>query len=359
MTYRIELLPAENGDCLWIEYGRRGALRTVVIDGGTAAAGPTLIKRAEAALRRGRGELEIDLLVVTHIDNDHIAGMVEFFRWLPTSVTINDVWFNGWKHLSDQLGPVEGEILSGLIESRNIPWNNAFSGRAVAIPEDGPLPEVTLAGGMKVTVLGPMPQRLADLAPVWEEAVKEAGLVPGVPPEEPEPSDRLGRADVWPPKVRELAEKRPSYDKAPPNGSSITFLAEFKGDSCLFTGDCFSRDLTSSVERLCNERQMDVLEVSALKMSHHGSRHNTESKLLKKLKCGRYLISTNGKTNLHPDFETLARVIVHGGANPELIFNYDAEHILPWRDKKLRGAPMFTATIGKGENGGVTVELSS
>lgn len=359
MTFKIELLPAENGDCLWIEYGRRDALHRLIIDGGTKATGPTLIKRAEVALRKSGGSLDIDLLVVTHVDNDHIAGMVEFLRWLPRTVRVRDVWFNGWKHLSDQLGPVEGEILSGLIETRGLPWNKAFSGRATAIPDSGRLPETSLPGGMKLTLLGPMQQRLAELAPVWEEAVKEAGLVPGVPPQEPPPNDRLGRTDIWPPDVRELAEKKPSYDKAEPNGSSITFVAEYDGGSCLFTGDCFSRDLTASVDRLCRERQIDALEISALKLSHHGSRHNTDSKLLYKLKCGRYLISTNGKTNRHPDFEALARVIVDGGREPELIFNYDAEHILPWRDKKLRDAPKFRAIIGNGANGGVSIDLSS
>lgn len=358
MAFVVELLPAENGDCLWVEYGSGNARHRLIIDGGTKATGQTLIERADAALRGNGGSLDIDLLVVTHVDNDHIAGMVEFLRWLPRSVRIHDVWFNGWKHLSDELGPVEGEILSGLIETRGLPWNKAFTGLPVAIPDSGPLPEASLPGGMKLTLLGPMKQRLADLAPVWERAVKEAGLVPGVAPEKPLPDDRLGRTDVWPPDVLELAQKRPSYDKAEPNGSSITFLAEYGGASCLFTGDCFAPDLTASIERLCSQRRVGALEVGGLKLSHHGSRHNTDSKLLKKLKCGRYLISTNGKTSRHPDFEALARVIVDGGREPHLFFNYDAPHILPWRDKELGSAPKFRAIVGNAGNGGVSVDLS-
>ena len=32
---RIEMLPAENGDCLWIEYGEENSPHRILIDGGT------------------------------------------------------------------------------------------------------------------------------------------------------------------------------------------------------------------------------------------------------------------------------------------------------------------------------------
>jgi hypothetical protein len=53
------------------------------------------------------------------------------------------------------------------------------------------------------------------------------------------------------------------------------------------------------------------------------------------------LISTNGSYFGHPDVETMARVLVHGGGNPELIFNSTGLYSSRWKDPKIRRAPVF------------------
>ena len=72
--FRIKLLPALHGDCIWIEYGEEGSISRVLIDGGPVG--------AHAALRAELGRLPaekrtFELLVVTHIDADHIDGIVK------------------------------------------------------------------------------------------------------------------------------------------------------------------------------------------------------------------------------------------------------------------------------------------
>ena len=72
---RLELLPAGRGDCLWLEYGNPRHPRIVLIDGGIESTAPLLERRIRQAMRqRGVSLLHIDLLVVTHIDTDHIDG---------------------------------------------------------------------------------------------------------------------------------------------------------------------------------------------------------------------------------------------------------------------------------------------
>ena len=71
--FRIEMLPAAHGDCLWIEYGSGSAVHRILIDGGPAHAYPALRQRI---LHLPAGERRFDLLVITHIDADHIEGVI-------------------------------------------------------------------------------------------------------------------------------------------------------------------------------------------------------------------------------------------------------------------------------------------
>ncbi len=71
--FRIEMLPAAHGDCLWIEYGSGREIHRILIDGGPAHAYPALRERI---LHLPADERHFDLLVITHIDADHIEGII-------------------------------------------------------------------------------------------------------------------------------------------------------------------------------------------------------------------------------------------------------------------------------------------
>jgi glyoxylase-like metal-dependent hydrolase (beta-lactamase superfamily II) len=93
MMLKLELLPATCGDCLWLEYG--SPPRVIVIDGGLRETAKVLGARINAARHeRGTDVLELELLVVTHIDNDHILGIIELLKSQPP-MRVKDVWFNG------------------------------------------------------------------------------------------------------------------------------------------------------------------------------------------------------------------------------------------------------------------------
>ena len=95
---RLEILPAGCGDCLWLEYGTPPTTRIVIIDGGFSA--HALRNRIEAALKeRHANELEIELLVVTHLDNDHILGVLELMKDPALPARFKDIWFNGYPQL--------------------------------------------------------------------------------------------------------------------------------------------------------------------------------------------------------------------------------------------------------------------
>ena len=97
--------------------------------------------------------------MVTHVDADHIAGVLDLLADEALGFSARDVWFNGYRHLPDEhpatLGPVQGERLTGLLLRRRLPWNAAFEGSAVMVPDQGPLPRVALPGGLVLTLLSP------------------------------------------------------------------------------------------------------------------------------------------------------------------------------------------------------------
>jgi len=347
-VFTIDLLPAARGDSLWIEYGRADDPHRILIDGGIKSTSKTLRERIEKLPPEKR---RFDLLIITHIDLDHIAGVLQLLRDPPAGFAPDDVWFNGWDHLvaaekivdEGVLGAKMGESVSARLREGGYAWNALFSGQPVAIEDDAALPTKTLRGGMNLTLLSPTVDRLRKLRPVWAEEIEAAGLVPGEAGEDLEgighpgeiADDGILGASI---DIAELADGPFKADTSQANGSSIAVLAEFEGKRCLFAGDAFASDLATSVKRVIEaEGDGDSLEIGALKLSHHGGRKNTSPALLRALRCTRYLFSTDGSVYKHPHAESVARVVVHGAraGRPQLLFNYRSEETGEWDDSGL------------------------
>lgn len=370
--FQIHMLTAGRGDSFWIEYGDRRTPHRVLIDGGIHRTSAVLRERIEALPEDQR---HFDLLVVTHIDLDHIAGTLPVFREPPAGLRLDDVWYNGWRHLPSPpedrerrlLGPRQGEQLAALIEEHDHPWNAKLGGGAVALRNgDAELPVILLAGGMKLTLLGPRLDRLAALRPVWEKEIRKAGLEPG------QAGGVLEEAAARPRRKRllgaqskvdvaKLAALTFVPDTSEANGSSIAFLAEYGGKRCLFTGDAFAGDVLASVRRLARAESETSLAVDAFKLSHHGGSKNTSVELIQALACKRFLFSTDGTIYGHPEKETVARVIVHGrklGA-PELNFNVRSDESGLWDDRRLFTDPKwrYEPVLPPANSSGLAVEL--
>jgi glyoxylase-like metal-dependent hydrolase (beta-lactamase superfamily II) len=358
---RVEMLPAANGDALWIEYGDEKQPRRILVDGGTEGSWPEGLRARVASLPPG--DRRFELLVVTHIDNDHIDGALELLGDQALGAKFGDVWFNGWRHLPDtpleSLGPVEGERLTEML-SGDIPWNEAFDGRAVGVPNEGKLRRRELAGGLHVTVLAPTAAELAALKPVWRKVVEDAGLVPGQPAQpEPEPLpeglETLGPGDL--PDVAELAALPFKADRAEANGSSIVVLLEHEGASVLLCGDAFPAVVSASLERLRAERGGDRIAVGAFKLPHHGSHANISKDLVAKLDCPRYLFSSNGAHTRHPHPQAVARVLVADEGERTLFFNYRTGFNEVWANEQLRTRHQYSAAFPPEGGLGITVDV--
>jgi beta-lactamase superfamily II metal-dependent hydrolase len=347
---RLEMLPARQGDCLWVTYGPASAPDHLVIDGGPEKA-RVLLSEVRRRLEDGR-RLHIDLLVVTHVDNDHIGGVLELLEQFPDGLTVNEVWFNAYRHLlpADRLGADQGERLSAvldqLVSRGKLKWNAAFDGGPVAIPDSGELPRFKRKHGLTLTPLSPDRAQLAALEKVWKVVVKQEE---GESDEKEEQEDLLGRRDPWPPDIAKLAKMSFKPDKKEANGSSIALIAEYGGKRLLLAGDAFPARIVASLDRFNADER---LKLDAYKLSHHGSKKSNSSELLRRVACSQYLISSNGSYFGHPDAEAMARVLVHGGKNPMLTFNSNLDFARRWSKKaSLRGAPAFRTRYPEGAEG--------
>ncbi len=365
--FRIEMLPAHQGDCLWIEYGDAGRPNRILIDGGTPETHEAIRQRLSLV---PAGQRQFELLIVTHIDADHIGGALKLLEETNAAdypqgsgaqegtIRFGDIWFNGWRHLPgsgfEEFGPVQGEKLTTRLIQAGMPWNLKFNKKAVDVPGTGSLPAHTLPGGMKLTLLSPGKQELAALRPIWETECKEAGLDPAKPREQPLPAppgfEAMGVLDI-----EKLANSPFAADSSVANGSSIAVLAEFDGRRALLAGDAHAGVLLESLERLAG--QADRLPLDAFKLSHHGSKANLTRSLLEKIECRRYLVSSNGAQFKHPDKEAMARVIRFGGPEPELIFNYRTEFNQPWDNQQLEKKYNYRVQFPEGGAAGIVVEL--
>lgn len=350
---KLEALSAGHGDCLWIEYGHATSPKRILIDGGARG---TYKRALQSKLANAGGQLE--LLVVTHIDGDHITGILDLLADPTSNLHAKDIWFNGYRHLPDEvptLGPVQGEKLTDFLVKPGINWNGAFNREAVVIPDGGDLPRKELDGGLTLTLLSPTIEGLADLKPVWEREVRKAGLDPNATrPEEIEPVE-FGLLDGGPPDINALAAEPFLEDNSEANGSSIALLLEYEGQRLLLAADAHPHVLQSSVDRL---RGTDKLPVAACKLPHHGSKGNVSRKFLERLDCPIYLISTNGAYYKHPDREAVARVISWGGKNTKLVFNYRTEYTSIWDSKPLKNDYGYSVDLPAGSSTGTALQFS-
>lgn len=364
--FTIEMLPARHGDCLWIEYGTRDNPRRVLIDGGPPQTAEILRQRIEAIPEDRRA---FELLVITHVDEDHLGGLLEILADPPAGLAFRDIWFNAWKHLRDipphggRLGAVQGEMLSALLERRRLPWNRAFDGQRIAVDDEGRLPQRPLEGGLTLTLLTPSLGALRRFRRQWERETIKAGLTagsveeaiarmekrrivrPGVLGAGIEP-DRLARAPFTP-------------DRSLANGSSIALLAEFEGTRCLLAGDAHAGALLTALQRLGEQEDERRPAIDAFKLAHHGGKHNTSVDLIGAVRCRRFLFSTSGDRFKHPDLESVARVITTTEPGGSLCFNYRSERNRRWDDFTLKRRYRYTAAYPSEGAAGLNVSLAS
>ena len=255
------------------------------------------------------------MLIVTHVDADHIEGIVRLLQDSESlGCSFKRIWFNGRDQLNkvpdaagESLGALQGEYLGILIadyETRTGKkvWNVGFDdGVVTTVPGADKLPVVPLDGDCRLTLLSPDHSRLRELKYRWEEELEKAHVTSGdeqalrrkleanrrlrplgdvlgvedddtqAPSELPliasrasAPDDVLGGAEG------EDAEFGGDTSKA--NGSSIAVLLEYPADrpkvKLLLAGDAWASVLEKSINQLLGDED-SKLDLTGFKTFAH------------------------------------------------------------------------------------------
>ncbi|SHK18879.1 ComEC/Rec2 family competence protein [Desulforamulus aeronauticus] len=320
MSIKINVLPAYDGDCFIINYGDG---KNIIVDGGR---GPRCIRELKKSIKEiSKRNQNVDLLVVTHIDHDHISGILALFK----DPTINKnifrrVWFNSGENLSKYFG-------TSSIELREIPMNPQTD---VDISfKEGDTLECYLKtltcwdqsiiktndyyeiGGAILTVLSPNIESIKYLNEKWEI---ENGLV--------DTRISFSGENDYDRSIAELLNNKFVEDNSIPNRSSIAFLFEFNNKKILMLGDSAPSIVSQSLEKMGFSKE-NKIELDLMKVSHHGSKANTSPDFLDLVNCNKYVISTNGVNHGLPHKECLARIICKTVNKATFIFNYPLDNI--------------------------------
>lgn len=355
----VEMLPAQEGDCFLIAVDNK---YHILVDGGTPYTYRHYLK--SRLIKLAEDKKVIDLLIVTHVDNDHIGGIIPFIKENgnasnPQIIPVKEVWHNSYRHLQfDKNGKLEfrekeilksivakgameehiknndesvkdisgyqGTTLAGLLYSNGYNWNTISNNLPI---RKGVFQEIDK--NIHIKVIAPQDNELEELGKVWKKQLmqkKHSFLF----------SDELLFDDAYEyymrflrepfieareisymkeeENIEKLAYKEYPSDISVVNNSSICFEIDYKGTLLLFLGD---KSVGSLDMNLIKEKY------ALLKVPHHGSNNNYSIEFAKKVHADVYLLSTNGRKYQHPDKEMIAKIIYFNKEKKKIFFNYN------------------------------------
>src|SRR6266542_5345747 len=313
---RLHAVQAAFGDCLMVEAGSGRSTRYILIDGGPSGTYTAHLRPLLA--RIGKDGRPIDLMVLSHIDNDHVTGLLDLVGEMRNGTTvatkpglpkITRLWHNSFAQAigSAELEPVvrqalasAGEVGIGMpalaMVMRGVGEGDALRAAALALKipiNDGFRDQHVLVGAkplvlddLAIHVVGPSESSLADLRAIWVKWLAQH-------------------------RPRGIAGEGPlavAADRSVPNLSSIVMLCLMGGRSLLLTGDARGDHILDGMRAARLLDKDGRRHVSVLKMPHHGSARNANREFLSTVTADVYVFSADGRYG-NPDHETLVDVV--------------------------------------------------
>lgn len=312
------VLPAFHGDCILIKtYDIEHKEFVILIDGGTAQTFRYSLKETIRDISR------INLLILTHIDSDHIAGLINLFKSSSIdNIHIDEIWMN-----NPDLVEVNSEELISVRQGDNLKNLIIDKKPETKLSQISILDGVINRSGIEFTILSPTLDIVKGLYDRWEELrlsekQKNKSNISSVQSSYTQSLEELSKIPFCPDK---------SINDDIFNSSSIAFLLKCPDISLLLLADSRPEIITQNLISI-GVSEKNPLVVDYVKVSHHGSLNNTSQELLSLISSNNYLISTNGGTadHRHPSRETIARIVYNSNRTEErlnIFFNYSLKSL--------------------------------
>lgn len=252
-------------DCFLIKIATgRNTTINILVDGG---------KSENPLLKMEKDDIKIDELnyiVLTHIDNDHIKGLLKILNQnekCENAIIIYNRFVKGLISFK------QAEQFEKLINNREVIvsykeyQNNIGDICFLSVGQRKKLQKAP--DKVYITFLAPgrdMVQKLYDCYECYKRNINKSNY-------------------------SEIVNK-----------SSIIFILEYREAAILMTGDGYISDIMSSINHLFDKSSMasPLKKIDLVKIAHHGSSDNNKqlSELLEKIKCRKVIITNSKKGNV-------------------------------------------------------------
>lgn len=358
---KVKVFQAGSGDCLLLS----GGGHNILVDGGFTGTFKDNTRPVLAEIA-GRGE-KLDLVCVSHIDSDHISGIVQLmddvlawrvfdfqqaqgndkfkqpkFDRLPQ---IAEIWHNGFEaQIGETAGDfestvamqIQASILSGnwllaeagqnLINGQqqaielahmidpallNIPLNTPTNGEPIVLLDSAPTKYEV--GEITLYLLGPFKEDLDKLHQEWTVWLKaNQRKLRSLQEQAQENARRLGlseEAALAQTMQMLAAELGNRTEVTTPNLASITFLVEEDGRRILMTGDAHADEILKGL-RLHQflPAEGGTMHVDVLKIQHHGAEANIDQEFCEAVTADHYVFCGNGGHE-NPELEVIELIV--------------------------------------------------
>lgn len=356
----ITMLRAAEGDCFFLEFFFDDKTFNIMIDSGPWTCWkkellPFLDKLIQANKR-------INVLLITHIDADHIGGAINLFEHQNYSNIVDEIWFNGLRQIiltekestekdeeafnklraghwhdfqepTEKISAKQSVTLADLLKKRGKKVN-AFLDE---MPITQNIASFEISSDFYIDFLLPEEKGLNELKSLFQVEVfnavwgaKAVATTNGEAAFEQVVLDSEVSHDL----IEDIAESKSDIvdiekwastsfvkDSSKTNASSIAICIRFYGKKLLFTGDSNAEDLLEALDNWQKQNDGNCY-FDVIKLPHHGSANNCY-KMFDKIDGTYYLVSTDGKKFEHPSKETIAKIVVRSTQNKRyVLFNY-------------------------------------
>ena len=355
---KLRVFQAGKGDCLLLT-SDSGA--NILVDAGMPDAFTDNVQPFLGTMAKKKQML--DLVYVSHIDRDHIGGVVRLLDNImdcrvydyrsgrgdktrppevPRMPAVKGIWHNAFSDLIGNNAAAVGDLMAqsaGVFaqsadamalefaaehselaysvddaidvsrrvsaDQLSIPLNKEFDGRLILV-RDPPAVEATV-GGMKIRVIGPFEEDVERLKKDWDKWLREhKELVAKLRAKAHADAGKLQEGYLAGSTALDIEFKQLGQrsNVTPPNLASVMLLVEEKGERLLLTGDGHADDIIAGLEHHNVFSPGDVAHFDVLKIQHHGSEHNIHEEFCRRVTADHYVFCGNGEHE-NPDFEAV------------------------------------------------------
>lgn len=301
----IKFLKAGTGDSIIVQHKSHN----IIIDGGNDS--KYLISEVDKIYENGEA---IDLLVITHHDDDHIKGIIDLLNHInesqynKESKFIKKIIFNSPRKVlgklpddnANQLSYKQAYDVEKLLSTIGAEWETYTDNSESLNFED-----------LAIDILSPTTEDLKKYS-----LQKGAYLTGDFRCDWKSP---MGRLDKY------IDDK--STDKSMSNKSSVVLKLQLENRAVLLTGDVTPDRLELIVNKLSDENDGNPIKFDIVKLPHHGSYRSITKQIIEKINCNTFIISTNSKKDFLPNKRALLKILKFADRTNRqpinFIFNYE------------------------------------